>query len=309
MPIHLTPITRRRFLRNTATFALATSPPLTGRSAPPIDPNLFAWLNDTHVSENTQRAPNGQNIAANLRHIVAWLLARPRWPAGVIINGDCAHNAGLPGDYEVLRALLQPLVAAGIPVHLTMGNHDDRDVFFQCFKQHGGPRRHVLTKHVGVVRSPHACFFLLDTLKVTNQVEGNLGREQMTWLEGMLRHHADRPAIVVAHHDPQWKENPPESKFRWSGLEETPELFELLARLPHVKAYVHGHVHQWGLSAHRGIHVINTPAAGYVGNPKTSSTGWVMARLEPAGVQLTRHCIDPKDPRHNGRFALNWRAG
>src|SRR5262245_12208780 len=110
MPLHLLSSTRREFLRQSAALAITCS--VGARAVAEesrVDPNLFAMLNDTHVSENTQLAPNGQNISANLTHVVDYLLALPRRPAGVFINGDCAHNRGFPGDYRQLSRLIRPL--------------------------------------------------------------------------------------------------------------------------------------------------------------------------------------------------------
>lgn len=309
MPVHLNPSTRRRFLQTSLTaglgFCAFPALPAAGKT----DPNLWIWLNDTHVSENTKRAPNGQNISGNLEHVVEKILALPRQPAGVAINGDCAFNSGVPGDYRQLRRLLAPLGAAGVPVHLTLGNHDHRGNFFGVLEEEAAKPRPVAARHVAVVQGPSANLFLLDSLKETNLPEGNLGTQQMKWLLQLLDSHRDRPAIVLAHHNPQWEPAPPTAKFRWSGLEESKTLFDELARRPHVKAYVHGHRHKWGLSRHEDIHIINTPATGYVGRPETSSTGWTIARLSEHGVQITRYCIDSSDPKHGGEFELAWRKG
>jgi len=274
-----------------------------------VDPDLWVWLNDVHVSENTLRAPHGQNISGNLKHVVDYLLGLPVRPAGVFINGDCAHNKGLEGDYRQLGSLLKPLVEAEIPVHLTMGNHDHRETFFQVMGEFKFEEGTAITRQVAVVEGRNANYFLLDSLKVTNEVEGNLGEEQFEWLEAALDAHTDKPAIVMVHHNPQFEPDGPEKKFRWSGLEESDRLFAILEGQKHVVAYVHGHRHRWELSKVGSVHVINTPATGYVGDATKSSTGWTMARLDAKGVQITRYCIDPADARHGGEFALEWRNG
>ncbi len=58
-------------------------------------------------------------------------MGQERHPAAVIINGDLALNDGQAGDYEHFAKLIAPLRDADIPVHLTLGNHDNRDVFYK----------------------------------------------------------------------------------------------------------------------------------------------------------------------------------
>ena len=308
MPLHLPAIRRRTFL---AQAAAASCGALVFRSADGatnerVDPDLFAVLNDSHVSENVERAPNGQNISGNLAHVVEYLLALPKRPASVFINGDLAHNKGLPGDYRQLARLIRPLTAAGIDLHLTMGNHDDREVFFEVLAGQRAENPPVASRHTAIVEAAKANFFLLDSLMQTNVAAGDLQGPQLAWLADALDARADRPALVVLHHNPQFKPNGPESKFEWGGLRDSTELFAILAARPQVKAYVHGHIHSWGLGRHGNVHIVNTPAVGYVSNPGTSTTGWTMLRLRDDGMTLTTRTIDGKHPWHDHSHDLSW---
>jgi 3',5'-cyclic-AMP phosphodiesterase len=205
MPLHFS---RRGFLQcvaGTSASALLLRPSVAAASE--TDRDLFAFLNDSHVSENTSRAPNNQNICDNLRHAVNYLIGLTRRPAAVFINGDLAHNSGLPGDYREFSALIQPMIDAGIEVHLTMGNHDDRDVFFEVVANQKAIPSPVASKHVAVVQGHRANFFLLDSLKTVNSAPGELGNEQLDWLIKALDAHVDRPAMIMVHHDPQFTPN------------------------------------------------------------------------------------------------------
>lgn len=306
MPIHLS---RREFIKWTAaaSASLVTFRPAHGAQRD-VDPDLIAVLNDSHVSENTAMAPNGQNISGNLAHAVGYLLGLPRRPAAVFINGDLAHNRGLPGDYRQLATLIRPLTEAGIELHLTMGNHDDRAACFDVLSEHRTTSLPVASKHVAVVSTPRANFFLLDSLTETNVVIGELGAEQQTWLLRALDAHADRPAILVVHHNPQFSPNGPEAKFVWSGLRDAATLFDAIAMRRHVKAYVHGHVHSWGLGRHDDLHVVNTPAVGYVAKDGPSTTGWTMCRLRDDGATLTTYTIDGTHAWHDKSYELTWRT-
>ena len=65
---------------------------------------------------------------------VGEITALPVKPAGVFINGDCAYLKGLPDDYANLAQCVAPLSAAGLPLHVTMGNHDDRGPLYQALQ-------------------------------------------------------------------------------------------------------------------------------------------------------------------------------
>ncbi|MDB5297941.1 MAG: cpdA 2, partial [Phycisphaerales bacterium] len=140
MPIHLPPLSRRRFLASSA--AAAAGLLLPGRSwgadalAPaggtPVDPDRLALLSDIHVAADPAAVNRGVNMADHLAAAVRAVLDGPARPAGLLVNGDLAYNAGLPGDYATVLAGLAPVRAAGVPVHLTLGNHDDRANFFRA---------------------------------------------------------------------------------------------------------------------------------------------------------------------------------
>jgi Icc protein len=306
MPFHLS---RRGFLGG----ALATSTSMVALrsvagTVSEVDPDLFAVLNDSHVSENTARAPNGQNISDNLRHAVTYLLGLKRQPAAVLINGDLAHNQGLRGDYQQFTALIQPLVAAGIEVHMTLGNHDDREMFLEVLVEHTAIASPVTSKHVAIVAGQRANFFLLDSLKTVNQAAGELGEEQLAWLTKALDQRADRPAIIVVHHDPQFTPNGPDAKFTWSGLTDAKSLFEQVLPRRQVKAYFHGHIHRWGLQKKGDLHLVNTPAIGCVAQDGPATTGWTMCRLRDDGATLTTYTVNGTHPWHNQSYELEWRS-
>lgn len=282
MPFHLASASRRAFLgRLGGAVILRPSLEAVEISGQRVDPDRIAILNDTHIGEHhAENAP----IPTHLRETVAWLVGLERLPAAVIINGDLALSDGQPGDYRRLAKLIAPLRQADIPVHLTLGNHDDRDVFFQTLASEKTADPPVLSKHVGLVPLAKANLFLLDSLKGPHQAQGSLGQEQLQWLGQMLDAHSDKPALVFAHHNPRLGG---EEKFYPGGLEDSAALWDLLVSRPQVKAYVHGHLHQRGYSQHRGIHIVDTPATSFVRRPEDSTTGWTMGQLSAEGGEFT----------------------
>lgn len=232
MPIHLA--NRRQFITQ---LGAAVALSQVEASAVETDDALIAILNDTHIGE---RHPESSSVPTHLREAVAYLLGLSKRPSAVVINGDLALNKGLPGDYVHFAKLIAPLQASGIPVHLTMGNHDDRDVFYEVLKSEKPGTSLVDSKHVSVVQMTRANLILLDSLKAPNVPQGLLGDEQRNWLAKVLDSHADRPVLVFAHHNPRLGGDP---KHFPGGLEDSEELWNLIAARKHVKAYVHGHIH------------------------------------------------------------------
>lgn len=294
MPIHLT--SRRQFITQ---FGAAVALSQLGASAAETDESLIAILNDTHIG--AQQSPTS-SIQVNLRMTIDWLLALPKRPAAVVINGDLALRDGKRGDYEQFAKLITPLREAGLPLHLTMGNHDDRAVFFDVLKQ---TSTEVESKFISRVELPGANLFLLDSLKATMVTQGLIGKAQLNWLTKLLDQHADKPALLFAHHNPRLGGDPIHFP---GGLEDSEELWKALEARKHVKAYLHGHIHHRDFFQHEGIHILNTPATSYVADKKTSTTGWTMLRLTPGGAEATTHTHQPDHAWNGVKVELKWRT-
>jgi 3',5'-cyclic-AMP phosphodiesterase len=297
MPIHLT--SRRQFI---AQLGAAVTLSHSQAMAADVDESLIAILNDTHIAE---KHPANSPMPTHLRETVANLVGLQKRPATVVINGDLALNNGQAGDYTHFAKLIAPLREAGIPVHLTMGNHDDRSVFYDVLKSEKQADAPVASKHVGLVQTAKANLFLLDSLKAPNVAQGLLGDEQLSWLAKLLDAHNDKPALIFAHHNPRLDGE--EIHFQ-RGLEDSAPLWHLLTARSQVKAYIHGHIHHRNHSQHRKIHILNTPATSFVANPTQSTTGWTMLRLGETGAVATTHTHLPNHPWNGATTELRWRA-
>lgn len=305
MPIHVPPLSRRRFLAlGGAALADAATAQHLGAAEAGVDPHRFALLADTHVPARPDIEARGVNMTDNLRSVVAQLAELDRRPAAALIDGDCAYLKGLPADYANLAKAVRPLGKAGIPLHMTMGNHDNREPFYEALAVDRPTAPPVATKYVSVVESPRANWFLLDSLMQVNVVTGELGEEQLAWLARELDARPEKPAILVGHHNPQFE--PPGENKAWSGMRDASKLFSLIAERKQVKAYVFGHTHNWSLDRRDGIHLINLPPVAYVfqdGKPN----GWVDAQLLESGLRLTLHAHDPAHRQHGDQHELAWR--
>lgn len=306
MPFHLVPQSRRGFLKTTlaggaAMLAASSSKAADGESVS----SRWALVADTHIAGDPKTRARGATMFDNLGRIVTEILAEEVRPEGVIIDGDCAYLKGLPDDYKTLSKALQPLVAAKMPVHMTMGNHDDRVEFRKAFAEQRQEAPLVEGKHVTVLESAAANLFLVDSLQKVNVVTGELGQTQLAWLAKALDAHADKPAFVIGHHNLQFVAAG--STARITGLADSLALVATLQDRAHVQGYVFGHSHNWNLQqTESGLHLINLPPSAYVfsaGKPN----GWVRATFAADHCTLELRALDQSHAQHGQLRKLSYR--
>lgn len=300
MPLHLAPLSRREFLRRSvlAGAGLLALPVVRAAGA---DPDRWALLSDTHVAGDPAAVLREVNMAEHLRKAIAEVCALDAAPAGLFVNGDCAVLKGLAEDYATFTHLLKPAADARVPLHFTLGNHDERETFWTSLAATRPATPPIAAKHVSVVEGPRANWYLLDSLDVTNQTPGVLGDEQRAWLAAALDARAEKPALVMLHHNPVVAV--PGKK---TGLVDTEELLAVLLPRRHVKAVFFGHTHVWRCTAQEGLHLVNLPAVAYPFR-KEEVTGWVDCRLRDGGMAMEMRAIDESHPAHRSVTELAWR--
>lgn len=304
MPITLPPLSRRSFLRHSALAVGAAAlghRRVAAAAATPADPHSWALLSDPHLAADRTKVARGAAIAPQFTRVADDVLALPRRPAGLIVNGDLAFNTGETADYAVLADLVAPLRAAAIPLHLALGNHDHRERFRAALRAAAFPAVPVADREAARVPAVRANWFILDSLDQTNRTPGLLGSAQLDWLARELDAHRDKPAIVLTHHNP----TPDPAKVT---LIDEAALDAVLQPRRHVKAHVFGHSHRWSVTQDAsGLHRINLPTTAYVFDAQQPA-GWVHARLEPQGMTLRLHALDPRHPAHLETKTLAWRT-
>src|SRR5208283_4995845 len=304
MPLHLPQLSRREFLKRAAlTGAAAAMAPsvFAELAAKPRDPDMYFFLSDTHIAADAATISHGVNMTDHLAAAVREVLAWPVAPAAIIVNGDMAFKLGLPGDYTAFGKLFEPLRALA-PVHLTLGNHDQRENFWQAFPLDAAKLKSVPHKQAAVFSSDRANWFLLDSLDVPDTAPGEYGAAQLDWLERELAARPEKPAILVGHHNLQ----PPGST---TGLKDSAAFEELFTRHRQVKAYIFGHTHNWHVEQHAsGVQLVNLPPTGFVfkaGRP----SGWVRCTLARDGAEFELRSLNTKHPEHAQVKQLKWREG
>lgn len=256
------------------------------------DVSRWAFLSDTHIHADPKHRFLGFYTYQNLQKTVDQIGAR--MPEGLIITGDLARSRGNPDAYENVKSLLAP-IAKERPIHLTVGNHDDRENFMRAFPGSADINAGIADKYIATAMAGPIRMVLLDTLLYVNMFPGMLGKLQRIWLETYLKMSDDTPTILCFHHTPR------------ADLLDIRQLTDIVAPVRKVKAMVFGHSHKYEYSELDGIHLINLPAVGY-NFTGSQPVGWVEGRLTAESGEFILHAVDG-NMRHNGavRF-LQWRV-
>jgi len=306
MPIILPPINRREFIKGSLVLGgsvISTALTVEGRKSVGLDPSRVALLADTHISADPNLSypgtkwpgspvPEGKHESVNMAQCLAdvaknVIALNPR-PAHLVINGDCAMSRGTEAEYKELLRLVQPIRAAGITVHVTIGNHDNREKLWKLLPF---LKKEQMGIQAGVIELPHANLVLLDSGR-----KGILGDKQLNWLAKELDERTDKPALVFGHYNPY----PNRGVRPIKGMSDGSTLLKLLAKRKHARAYLYGHTHEWQHDQRSHLHLINQPAVSYYFG-KGHAHGWVDMKLTKRSADLELRCMNPKHKQHGDR--------
>jgi hypothetical protein len=303
MPISLPPVSRRQFLARTliAGAGMVVAPQLF--AAPKAnDETLCALVSDPHIAAKPGKMHCHINMRDRFATVVREISEMPVNPAGVFVNGDCAFYSGETEDYAAFASLLEPLREAEIPIHLTLGNHDNRDRFWQALESQKAAEQPLEDKHTAFVSTPCLNWFMLDSLEATNSLPGLLGATQLDWLAKTLDENQTKPAVIMLHH------NLDTGSTQNSGLKDSEALFQIIRPRPQVKACIYGHTHAWDVKLDEsGIHLVNLPPTSYVYS-QGAPVGWVLGTLTDDGLRLELRCLDKQHEANGETHRLKWRS-
>lgn len=308
MPIILPPITRRRFVKRSLTLgatAMMTAQAAAGADSARVelDQNRVALLADTHISADADfvypgtkwpGSPVGEdehesvNMAQCLAEAAKSVVALSPRPVHLIVNGDCAFGRGVEAEYEEFLRLVEPIRSAGITVHVTIGNHDNRE---NLWKSLSFLKKEQMGIQAGVIELPHANLILLDSGR-----KGILGDRQLDWLAKQLDARTEKPALIFGHFNPY----PNRGVRPIKGMRDGASLLKLLAKREHARAYFYGHTHEWQYDRRAHLHLINQPAVSYYFG-KGHAHGWVDMKLTETSADLELHCINRNHKQHGDR--------
>ncbi|OYZ97607.1 MAG: hypothetical protein B7X99_13780 [Rhizobiales bacterium 17-65-6] len=152
----------------------------------------FVVMSDLHLVAEGQTSMT-LDTAARLQQAVATLNDRYADADFCIIAGDLA-DAGEVAAYHRLQAIAGQI---GIPTYITLGNHDDRANFLSVF---GAEWADATGKVNHVIDAKGYRVIVLDSSE-PGRVDGILTAAQIDWLTERLAEAAERPVIVVLHHN------------------------------------------------------------------------------------------------------------
>ena len=256
----------------------------------PADTFRIAHLSDPHLTAG----PLAGAAAVALHQALARVLALDPQPDCVVITGDLADH-GAAEEYGALRDLVDGFP---LPLHLAIGNHDDRDVFLRAFAGSrflaGGETTHHLARY------PDLDLVILDTNDAVTPAgllgAGRLGPDQLTWLADHLDHSRGRAMLLCLHHPPVRVGIP---RLDQIGLVDADQLARVLDRYPPAVRVLAGHVHRPITAAFAGSTVSVAPSThrqveltlredqptGYVAEP----TGFLLHLLD--GSSCITHIV------------------
>jgi 3',5'-cyclic AMP phosphodiesterase CpdA len=284
-------LSRRRFLETGTGLLLAGS---AGAQNPAR--TRWALLSDTHIAADPLNEYRGFKPYENLKK-VASEVARYA-PDGVLVDGDLARLAGLPGDYANLQSLMEP-IAAKCPVAMSLGNHDDRTNFIAGIRASASAKTQpVSNRYIAVIEHAPVRFVLLDSLIRPNETPGLLGKAQRTWLDNYLASAGSTPVMLFVHHTLDDEDG---------SLLDADRFLRIAAKHRNVKAIFYGHSHRYQFDTLDGMHLINLPATGY--NFRDSEpVGWVEATLTAEGADFKLNAVGGNTAGHGRSRSLSWRT-
>ena len=193
----------------------------------------FAQISDTHLGFN---GPANRDSTATLNESIARINALPAPPAFVLHTGDLSHGQK-PGAFDTLNESLKAVKAERI--FFIPGEHDVfSDGGKEFLSRYGADTVAQRGWRSFDYRGVHFVG-LVNVLQYKADGLGNLGREQLEWLEKDLAPLGGSTPIVVYSHVPLWAVYP---QWGWVTGDGTQAL-GYLKRFGSVTA-LNGHIHQ-----------------------------------------------------------------
>jgi 3',5'-cyclic-AMP phosphodiesterase len=201
-------------------------------AAPAQGPFAFLQISDSHVGFNK---PANPDALGTLREAIAKIKALPSKPAFMLHTGDITH---LSKDEEFDHAD-QIIKEAGIPVFYVPGEHDVLDEERgKAFMARYGKNAKGAGWQSFDLNGVHY-IGLVNVMDLKAGGLGNLGADQLAWLEKDVAGLKASTPIVVFAHIPLWTVYP---EWGW-GTEDGANALTLLKKFGSVTV-LNGHIHQ-----------------------------------------------------------------
>lgn len=152
---------------------------------------LIAQLTDLHIGFDLENPDelNFHRVAAAIDYVKGLSVV----PDRLFLTGDLTDHGDV-ASYERLKGLID---GCGFPVHLCVGNHDDRAAMKQVFPDL--PVEDGFVQYV--IDEPEVRIIVLDTLDPGHH-GGAFGHRRAGWLKARLAEVPGKPVLIVLHHPP-----------------------------------------------------------------------------------------------------------
>ena len=191
----------------------------------------FVQISDSHVGF---KRPVNPNVIGTLEEAINKIKALPERPSFMIHTGDISHLAKVSEFDDAERVIWH----AHLDVHYVPGEHDVVADGGKLYKERFGRG----TRGAGWYAFDANGVHFVGLVNVVNLKAGglgNLGADQLAWLEDDLKGRTDSTPIVVFAHVPLWVVYP---QWGW-GTEDGERVLGMLKRFGSVTV-LNGHVHQ-----------------------------------------------------------------
>jgi Icc protein len=228
-------------------------------------------LSDPHIGATWAGDESVPRFAAAVEAVRA---LQPQ-PDAALVTGDLADHA-TGEEYEQVRELLAPLE---VPLYVLTGNHDDRRALRGHFGVSGEADEPVrYSVDLGPLR-----LVVLDTKRL-GEDSGELGSEQLEWLDSELAAAPEQLTLLAMHHPPLVTGIPV-----WDEIGLPPAdrhaLGAVIERHRQVRRLVAGHVHRTVTGELAGRSVLTVPST-YVQARLNFAMQELELAAEPAGFAL-----------------------
>ncbi|WP_299813704.1 phosphodiesterase [uncultured Roseibium sp.] len=215
---------------------------------------LIAHMTDLHLRPRGLACYRVSDTNMFAERAMQSLRALSSAPDALVITGDLTDRSD-PREYAVARELLSRL---DLPIYMIPGNHDG-----------SADMRREMRDFPGISESGDGKVFYradigdlqliaLDT-HLPGRPEGELGKDQLAWLDATLRDNA-KPALVALHHPPALSGIGHMDRI---GLLDAPALAEVIAPHNHVERLICGHLHRPIIAGFAGKIMTLSPSTGH----------------------------------------------
>jgi 3',5'-cyclic-AMP phosphodiesterase len=192
----------------------------------------FAQISDSHMGFNK---PANPDVAATLKAAVDKINALPVAPEFMLHTGDISHLSK-PGEFDNVEQILKS--AKPQAVFYVPGEHDVLDDNGAQFRERFAKGSQGAGWYSFEKRGVHF-IGLVNVMDLKAGGMGNLGAEQLEWLEKDVKHLSKSTPIVVFAHIPLWSVYP---EWGW-GTQDSAQALSYLKPFGSVTV-LNGHIHQ-----------------------------------------------------------------